>query len=148
MTSAAPLNAASLEFVTVRHLATLTTLLADGFPHVVPVGFTFEPAPATDGDRGADAPTAGGIGTVRIITNGPSQKVLNVRRDGRASVCQVDGARWITLAGTARILDDPADVADAVARYAERYRTPRENPERVVIAIDVDRVMTSSLLTA
>ena len=155
-TSAAPLNAASLEFVTVRHLATLTTLLADGFPHVVPVGFTFEPAPAAGSidtaDAGADGtgatPRAGSIGTVRIITNGPSQKVLNVRRDGRASVCQVDGARWITLAGPARILDDPADVADAVARYAERYRTPRENPERVVIAIDVDRVMTSSLLTA
>lgn len=159
MTSAAPLNAAALEFVTVRHLATLTTLLPDGFPHVVPVGFTFEPAtgpaegPAEGAAEGAADGTARGaagsdsIGTVRIITNGPSQKVLNVRRDGRASVCQVDGARWITLAGSARILDDPAEVADAVARYATRYRQPRENPQRVVIAIDINRVLTSSLLT-
>jgi general stress protein 26 len=103
------------------------------------VGFTFEPR-AGDGDGSA-------IGTVRIITNGPSQKVLNVRRDGRASVCQVDGARWITLAGSARILDEPDAVADAVERYAGRYRQPRENPQRVVIAIDVERVMQSGLLS-
>lgn len=142
----APLNAAALEFVTVRHLATLTTLLPDGFPHVVPVGFTFEPTAAVAPAPGAEA-AAASIGTVRIITNGPSQKVLNVRRDGRASVCQVDGARWITLAGTARILDEPDAVADAVERYAGRYRQPRENPQRVVIAIDVERVMQSGLLS-
>src|SRR5690606_37891896 len=31
-------------FVTERHLATLTTLRPDGTPHVVPVGFTWDPA--------------------------------------------------------------------------------------------------------
>ena len=31
-----------LEFLAERHLATLTTLRADGSPHVVPVGFTFD----------------------------------------------------------------------------------------------------------
>jgi nitroimidazol reductase NimA-like FMN-containing flavoprotein (pyridoxamine 5'-phosphate oxidase superfamily) len=37
------LSPAALEFVTVRHLATLTTLRPDGSPHVVPVGFTWDP---------------------------------------------------------------------------------------------------------
>jgi PPOX class probable F420-dependent enzyme len=120
------LSAEGAVFVRDRHLATLSTLLADGSPHVVPVGFTF------DGS------------TVRIITGGPTQKVRNVRRDGRASVSQLDGARWLTLSGTARILDDPAAVADAVARYAVRYRPPRENPLRVVIAIEVTRAMGSA----
>jgi PPOX class probable F420-dependent enzyme len=120
------LTAEGLEFVRDRHLATLSTLRADGSPHQVPVGFTLEGA------------------TVRIITNGPSQKVRNVQRDGRASVSQLDGARWLTLSGTARILDDAEAVADAVVRYATRYRPPRENPLRVVIAIEVTRAMGSA----
>ena len=128
------LSDAGLAFVTERHLATLATLRADGSPHVVPVGFTFEATPV------------GGI--VRIITNGPSQKVLNVRRDGRASVSQLDGAQWLTLEGSARVLDDEASVQDAVDRYAARYRQPRENPERVVISIDVTRVMGSAVYRA
>jgi hypothetical protein len=36
------LPAPAVEFVTVRHLATLTTLRPDGSPHVVPVGFTWD----------------------------------------------------------------------------------------------------------
>ncbi|MCS5735883.1 PPOX class F420-dependent oxidoreductase [Herbiconiux daphne] len=119
-----------LQFVTDYHLATLTTLLADGSPHVVPVGFTF------DGER------------VRIITNGPSQKVADVRRDPRVSVCQFEGARWLTLSGRARVLDDAPAVQDAVDRYAARYRQPRENPLRVVIEFEVTRAMASAGLLA
>ena len=115
-----------LELLTERHLATLTTLRADGSPHVVPVGVTFDAATAT----------------ARVITSGTSAKTRHVR-DGqqRAAVCQVDGRRWITLEGTAVVRDDAASVADAVARYAVRYRQPRENPARVVIEISVDRVL-------
>jgi hypothetical protein len=57
------------------------------------------------------------------------------------AVCQVDGACWTTLEGTAVVRDDAAAVADAVARYAARYRQPRENPARVVLEISVDRVL-------
>ncbi|QJU55204.1 PPOX class F420-dependent oxidoreductase [Herbiconiux sp. KACC 21604] len=126
------LTADGLAFVTERHLATLSTLRRDGSPHVVAVGFTF------------DAET----GTVRIITNGPSQKVLNVRRDGRAAVSQVDGGRWLTLEGHATVLDDPASVQDAVDRYALRYRQPQPNPQRVVIALTVTRALGSAPLLA
>jgi PPOX class probable F420-dependent enzyme len=115
-----------LELLTERHLATLTTLRADGSPHVVPVGITFDAATAT----------------ARVITSGTSAKARHVR-DGqqRVAVCQVDGRRWITLEGTAVVRDDPASVADAVERYARRYRQPRENPARVVLEISVDRVL-------
>lgn len=121
------LTEAGLAFVADYHLATLSTLLPTGFPHLVAVGFTYD----------AEA------GLVRIITNGPSQKALNVRRDGRASVCQVDGARWLTLGGSARVLEDAASVDEAVARYAARYRQPRVNPQRVVIAITLEHAMGS-----
>ncbi len=39
----------ALEFLTERHLASLTTLRADGSPHVVPVGFTYDPRPGWRG---------------------------------------------------------------------------------------------------
>jgi len=122
----ADLAPATLEFLTERHLATLTTLRADGSPHVVPVGVTFDAATAT----------------ARVITSGTSAKARHVR-DGQArvAVCQVDGARWLTLEGTAVVKDDAASVADAVERYAQRYRQPRVNPARVVIEISVDRVL-------
>jgi PPOX class probable F420-dependent enzyme len=115
-----------LEFLTERHLATLTTLRPDGSPHVVPVGVTYDAA----------------TGTARVITSGTSAKARHVRTgQQRVAVCQVDGRRWVTLEGTAVVRDNPAAVADAVARYAQRYRQPRENPARVVLEISVDRVL-------
>lgn len=129
-TAARPeLSPAAAEFVTERHLATLSTLRADGTPHVVAVGFTWDPE----------------AGIARVITNNGSVKVNNVRRSGYAAVSQVDGPRWLTLEGPATILEDPDSVADAVERYAGRYRQPRENPTRVVIAITVKRVLASSV---
>jgi len=119
------LGEGALAFLTERHLATLTTLRADGSPHVVPVGVTFDP----------------GTLTARVITSGTSQKARHLRDGGRVAVCQVDGARWLTLEGAATVRDDPASVADAVTRYAQRYRQPRVNPARVVIEISVDRVL-------
>ncbi|QIS04565.1 TIGR03618 family F420-dependent PPOX class oxidoreductase [Nocardia brasiliensis] len=131
-TSTIELSPAALEFVVERHLATLTTLRANGTPHVVAVGFTWDPA----------------AGVVRVITDGASAKVRNVRRGGYAAVSQVDGRRWLTLEGPATVLDSPEDVAEAERRYAERYRVPRENPTRVVIAIEVRRALSSSTLLA
>lgn len=129
-TATAQLSPAALEFVAERHLATLTTLRADGTPHVVAVGFTWDPE----------------SGIARVITDGASVKARNAGRGGYAAVSQVDGARWLTLEGPATVLDEAADVAEAVRRYTERYRVPRENPTRVVVAIQVRRVLSSSTL--
>ncbi len=120
------LGSGALAFLSERHLATLTTLRADGSPHVVPVGVTFDPATRT----------------ARVITSGTSAKARHVRNgQGRVAVCQVDGRRWLTLEGTAVVSDDAGSVADAVARYALRYRQPRENPARIVLEISVDRIL-------
>jgi PPOX class probable F420-dependent enzyme len=121
----AALPAEALAFLAERHLATLTTLRADGSPHVVPVGFGYDPAERL----------------VRIITFDPSAKVANARRGGRAVVCQIDGPRWLSLEGTVSVTDDPDRVAAAVAAYAARYRRPGERDNRVAIEIAVDRVL-------
>ncbi|CAN5366079.1 F420-dependent biliverdin reductase [soil metagenome] len=114
-----------LEFLRERHLASLTTLRADGSPHVVPVGFSFDP----------DA------GVVRVITFAGAVKARNAARGGRAAVSQVDGGRWLTLEGPARLVTDAQGVAAAVAGYAARYRQPKERPDRVAIEIAVDKIM-------
>lgn len=111
--------------MTARHLATLTTLRADGTPHVTPVGFTWDP----------DA------GLARVICSGTSAKARHARRDGRVALCQVDGRYWLSLEGAATVSDDPGRVAEAVRRYALRYRQPRENPARVVVEIAVTRIL-------
>lgn len=119
------LSPAVLRFLTDRHLATLTTLRADGSPHVAPVGFTWDDE----------------AGLARVITSRGSVKTRNAARGGRAVLCQLDGRRWLSLEGTTQVLDDPASVRDAEERYAQRYRTPRENPQRVVLVVTVDRVL-------
>jgi F420H(2)-dependent biliverdin reductase len=119
------LSREALDFLTVRHLATLTTLRPDGSPHVTPVGFTW------------DAETS----TARVITSRGSRKTRNAAAGGPAVLCQVDGRWWLSLEGTTRVLDAPDAVADAERRYAARYRQPRPNPERVVIAISVTTIL-------
>jgi F420H(2)-dependent biliverdin reductase len=121
------LDEAAAAFVAERHLATLTTLRPDGSPHVVAVGFTWD----------AEA------GVVRVITWAGSRKARNlVARPGSpAAVCQVDGGRWLTLEGTAVVTNEPDRVAEGVRRYAERYRTPGEREDRVVVELTVDRVL-------
>jgi PPOX class probable F420-dependent enzyme len=119
------LTTSQLEFMLENHLATLTTLRADGSPHVVPVGFTFD----TDNN------------IVRVITFAKSMKARHAAQGGRAVVSQVDRGRWITLEGTVRLRTEAEVVAKAVEAYAARYRQPKVREDRVVVEITVDKVM-------
>ncbi|MRG59006.1 TIGR03618 family F420-dependent PPOX class oxidoreductase [Agromyces sp. CFH 90414] len=116
---------AALAFLAEYHLATLSTIGKDGRVHAVPVGITYRD------------------GIVRVIGSRGTQKFLNVERTGRASVNTVDGMRWLSFEGPARILDDAESVALAVELYTARYRAPRVNPERVVLELTVERVLGS-----
>ncbi len=115
----------AFSFLSEYHLATLSTVGRSGRVHAVPVGFTYED------------------GVVRIIGSRGTQKFVNAARSERASVCSVDGGRWISFEGTATVTDDPEAVAHAVALYAARYRQPRVNPERVVLEMRVEKVLGS-----
>jgi len=116
-------------FLREYHLATLTTLRADGSPHVVAVGFSYDV-----GNR-----------VVRVITWAASQKAKNAARmqaaGQRGAVCQVDGGRWLSLEGPVRLVTDRDGVRAGVDGYAARYRQPAERDDRVVIEIDVDRIL-------
>ncbi|MBO9532708.1 MAG: pyridoxamine 5'-phosphate oxidase family protein [Solirubrobacteraceae bacterium] len=124
----------ALAFLTERHLATFSSVRRSGSVHVTACGFTWD----------VDA------GVARVITTGGNQKATNASVPGGvpAALCQIDGPRWLTLEGVARTVSDPASVADAEARYAVRYKPPRENPQRVVIELTVTRVLGSRAMLA
>ena len=118
------------DFVAERHLAALTLVRPNGHPHTTPVGFTW--------DRGT--------GSARIITCSGSVKT-RLLEEGRlsASVSQVDGGRWLTIEGVARVTSDPGACADAIAAYTDRYRPPKDRgDERRVIVIEATRLLASA----
>jgi len=125
VTTADDLTSDAHAFLAERHLGTLSTLRRDGTLHVCAVGFSWDAEAAL----------------VRVITRDGSQKVRNVERTGRAAVAQVDGGRWLSLEGPARVTREAEAVAEAVARYTARYQEPRPNAERVAIEISVTRVL-------
>lgn len=116
-----------MAFLTERHLATLTLQRRDGRPHVTPVGFTF--------DRDA--------GLARVITWVDSWKNKHVVREPgqEVAICQVDGGRWLTVYGTAVATLDAERAAEGVRRHAERYRQPKDRPDRVVIEVTVTDIV-------
>ncbi|MFJ6797927.1 pyridoxamine 5'-phosphate oxidase family protein [Streptomyces sp. NPDC091268] len=116
-------------FLTEPQIATLTTLRPDGSPHVAPVRFTWD----------------GEAGLARVMTVASSRKARNLLASpgSRAVLCQVSDFTWVTLEGTATVVDDPARVHDGARRYAKRYWSgPPNPPGRVVIEIVVDRVVS------
>lgn len=117
-----------LEFWSERHLCTLTTLRTDGRPHVTPVGVALDVE----------------WQCAWVITHRGSRKALHASADPRVAACQVDGRRWSTIEGRAEVRSDPASVRRAEEQYAVRYRTPRPNPARVALRIEVHRFLRSS----
>ena len=117
------------EFVTERHLASLTIVTPTGRPHVTPVGFTW------DQERQL----------VRVITWAGSTKAKILDKSVnplRAAVSQVDGGRWITLEGSAIVTDDKEKCLEGTRRYAQRYSEPKNRgDDRRVIEVTIERVM-------
>ena len=111
------------EFLHGKHTMSLASINADGSIHLVAMWYGFLE------------------GEIAFETKAKSQKVANLRRNPVVAVCQVDRGRWSTIEGRAEVRDDAGSVAEAVRRYAERYRQPRENPDRVAIRITITSVI-------
>jgi PPOX class probable F420-dependent enzyme len=129
MIRALPSTATFRDFWRERRLCTVTTLRPDGSPHVVPMGVVLD----------LDA------GVAWAITSRTSRKARNIAAAGPEgapfAACQVDGRTWSTVEGRAVVLDDPDSVGEAERRYADRYRAPRANPDRVAVRVSVTRVL-------
>jgi PPOX class probable F420-dependent enzyme len=81
-------------------------------------------------------------------------KERNLRRDSRMSVCVPDGPLYVTLSGTAEIIEDRSVQEADVNQMAVRYRGPRlgsdhwktiEHQDRLGIHMRVERVQTHGI---
>jgi len=122
------------QFIRENHRAVLSTFRRDGMPQLSPVTVDVDPE-----------------GFVVISSREPARKVLNLRRDPRASVCVLNDefyGRWISAEGTAEILSLP-EAMDGLVDYYRRvagehpdwddYRAAMERDRRVLIRIGISR---------
>jgi PPOX class probable F420-dependent enzyme len=94
-------------------------------------------------------------GHVWIETKSKSQKVVNLRRDGRMSFLveagePYDQLRGVAIEGTGVVIEDPEVVWDVCVDIFERYNAPYTEElkpfvelmakNRVVVRLDADRV--------
>lgn len=125
-------------FLDERRTLHVASINADGTPHLVPMWF------------------ARADGAIAFWTYGKSQKVVNLRRDPRITVMvetghEYDELRGISIAGRARIVDDPDEVLRFGEGVYERYWGPitddtiREGvramgAKRVVVLVEAEKV--------
>ncbi|WP_030147345.1 MULTISPECIES: PPOX class F420-dependent oxidoreductase [unclassified Streptomyces] len=113
----------------------LSTVRADGSPHVVPIWFLL------DGDE------------VVFNTGKDSVKGRNLARDGRVALC-VDDDRppysFVVVRGRARLVEDLAEVRHWATRIAARYMGEERAeefgarngvPGELLVRVPVDRVL-------
>jgi PPOX class probable F420-dependent enzyme len=78
-------------------------------------------------------------------------KERNLRRDPRISICIEDGYNYLTLSGTAQLIDDQATAQADIKRLATRYHNPTKaeqmmratfsKQQRVTIRMTIERVV-------
>jgi PPOX class probable F420-dependent enzyme len=78
-------------------------------------------------------------------------KHRNLLRDPRASICVVDGYRWVTISGQVTLNDDQAVAQADIKRLAIRYhgqekgeqqaRESFSKQQRVTIRLKIERVV-------
>ncbi len=81
-------------------------------------------------------------------------KERNLRRDARMAICVPEGPRYVTVKGTATIVEDRAVQEVEVARMATRYRGARlgathwqtiQHQDRLSVHLSIDRVQAFGL---
>jgi PPOX class probable F420-dependent enzyme len=123
-----------LEFVRPRHQWVLVTLRSDGRPQTSPV---------TGG--------VSSLGELVISTYPERDKVVNLRRDPRVSVCVMSdhfGGAWVQVDGSAVITFAPEAVEDMVEYYRsvsgehphwDEFRAAMVRQGKCLVTIDIER---------
>ena len=75
-----------------------------------------------------------------VLAGGLSKKVRNIRNNPAASFCVFQGQSYVSISGTATVIEDTSEIARVEKLYERKYaKVPRINPSRVVVAIECSR---------
>jgi PPOX class probable F420-dependent enzyme len=127
------------EFLEQPHYAVMATINHSGTPQLTVMWYALHPTEDV----------------ILLNSSGPLLKVKNLRRDPRMSLCVEDGARYVTLEGSAELIEDRAqqerDVNDHIApRYvglrlgSRRWQAIQRSP-RIGIRMRIERFHTRGL---
>jgi PPOX class probable F420-dependent enzyme len=121
-------------FLSEKRFAVLATINGDGTPQQTTMWYELR------GD------------TIMMNTTATRAKSRNLARDARISVCVEDGYRYVTIPGTARLVDEQAIAQEDIHRLAIRYNGEEtaarqmaeqfSKEERVSIYLPIERVVT------
>jgi PPOX class probable F420-dependent enzyme len=116
-----------------KRFAVLGTINPDGTPQLSTMWYEL------DGDE------------ILMNTKVGRVKERNLRRDPRISICVEDGYNYLTLAGTAQLIDDQETAQADIKRLATRYHNPAKAEQmmrdqfskqrRVTIRMTIERVI-------
>jgi PPOX class probable F420-dependent enzyme len=120
-------------FLSEPRFAVLATINPDGTPQQTVVWYELR------GDR------------IVLNANAPTQKLRNVRRDPRVSLCVEDGYRFVTISGSVSLIDDRETGLRDILALAHRY-DPDPQPgrwdyvhaqHRVSMHLAIEKVVTN-----
>jgi general stress protein 26 len=78
-------------------------------------------------------------GDVYFIAERSSEKVRNIEADPRVNVAYASSSSWVSLAGRASVVDDPARLAELWDTFTDAWMEGGpDNPDNVLIKVDAD----------
>jgi PPOX class probable F420-dependent enzyme len=129
----AEISAKARAFLQEKRFAVLGTINPDSTPQLSAMWYEL------DGDE------------ILMNTKVGRVKERNLRRDPRISICIEDGYNYLTLSGTAQLIDDQARAQADIKRLATRYHNPAKaeqmmrdtfsKQQRVTIRMTIERVI-------
>lgn len=74
-----------------------------------------------------------------FIAERSSDKVTNIRQDRRVNVAYSSGSSWVSVAGTAEVVDDTAKLRELWGTFTDAWlKGGPENPENILIRVAAD----------
>ena len=93
--------------------------------------------------------------TILMNTKAGRLKHRNLQRDPRASICVLDGYRWVTISGTVELNDDQAVAQADIRRLAIRYHGQEKGEQqsrekfsqehRVTVRLKIEKVTSEDV---